>query len=33
MEEAMRTVPLYATARERIESLRQWADGRTVPAD
>lgn len=33
MEEAMRTVPLYVTAREKIEALRSWADGRTVPAD
>lgn len=33
IEEAMRTVPLYATAREKIEALRLWADGRTVSAD
>jgi len=33
IEEAMRTVPLYTTAREKIEALRTWADGRTVPAD
>ena len=33
LEEAQRTVPLSDTAREKIEALRAWADGRTVPAD
>jgi ATP-dependent 26S proteasome regulatory subunit len=33
LDEAAKTVPLYDTAREKIESLRLWADGRTVPAD
>jgi AAA+ superfamily predicted ATPase len=32
-EEIARSVPLYATAREKIESLRVWAEGRAVRAD
>jgi ATPase family associated with various cellular activities (AAA) len=32
-EEIARTVPLCVTAREKVEALRGWADGRTVPAD
>jgi hypothetical protein len=32
-DEIRRTVPLYATAREKIEALRKWAVGRAVPAD
>jgi AAA+ superfamily predicted ATPase len=32
-EEIARTVPLSVTAREKVEALRTWADGRTVAAD
>jgi hypothetical protein len=32
-EEITRTVPLSATAREKIDALRSWARGRAVPAD
>jgi hypothetical protein len=32
-EEIDRTVPLYATAREKIEALRAWAVGRAARAD
>jgi hypothetical protein len=33
IDEAGRTLPLYATAREKIEALQAWAHGRAVPAD
>jgi AAA+ superfamily predicted ATPase len=33
LDELRRTPPIAATARERIGFLRQWATGRTVPAD
>jgi SpoVK/Ycf46/Vps4 family AAA+-type ATPase len=32
-DEISRTVPLYATAREKIQALRAWAAGRAVAAD
>lgn len=32
-EEIGRTVPLWVTAHEKIEHLREWADKRAVPAD
>jgi hypothetical protein len=33
LEAIARSVPLYATAREKIDSLQAWARGRAVPAD
>ncbi len=33
LEEVTQTRPLSVVMRERIEALRQWADGRTVPSD
>ena len=33
LEELRRTPPIASTARERIAFLRQWANGRAVPAD
>ena len=33
LEEVTQTRPLSIVMRERIEALRQWADGRTVPSD
>jgi len=33
LDELRRTPPIASTARERIAFLRQWAAGRTVPAD
>jgi AAA+ superfamily predicted ATPase len=33
LDELRRTPPIASTARERIAFLRQWATGRTVPAD
>jgi SpoVK/Ycf46/Vps4 family AAA+-type ATPase len=32
-EEIQQTKPLSVVMRERVSGLRQWADGRTVPAD
>ncbi len=33
LEEVGQTQPLSVVMRERIDALRQWADGRTVPSD
>lgn len=33
LEEIQQTKPLSVVMRERVSGLRQWADGRTVPAD
>jgi ATPase family associated with various cellular activities (AAA) len=32
IDEIARTVPLYATAREKLDALRAWSHGRAVPA-
>ncbi len=33
LQEARQTPPIVSTAREKIAFLREWAEGRTVPAD
>ena len=33
LEEVSQTQPLSVVMRERIDAIRQWAEGRTVPSD